>query len=98
MLAKLHMDGSPKPPPYGQLPTYTVPENLIIDSQSLSTPLVHVNELKAHLCLLRAFKTLRTTVEAGDVTDWPETVQMLDRRQRWAWFVSLAVDRRGFPP
>lgn len=56
-------------------------------------PLVQTNELKAHLCLLRAFKILREAVEVDDVTDWPETIRMLDRQQRWAWFVGLAIDR-----
>ena len=97
MHTKLHPNGSPKPPPYDQLPAYTPPENLTVGSKTFSTPLVHVDELKAHLCLLRAFKSLRTTVEAGDVADWLGAVRMLDRHQRWAWFVGLAVDRLTIP-
>lgn len=95
MHAKLQRNAPPSPPspPYDQLPAYRPPEHFTIGSKTFSTPLVQTSELKAHLCLLRAFKSLREAVESGDVTDWPETVKMLDRHQRWAWFVGLAVDR-----
>lgn len=95
---KLDWDQQSKPPAYSdtssdQPPAYTPPSAFVIGSRTLTHPLVQIQELKAHLSLLRAFKNLRTVVEDGKVAEWPEVVRMLDPQQRWAWFVGLAVDR-----
>ena len=55
--------------------------------------MVSVEELRAHLCLLREFKDLRTLVEGGQIAEWPAMVQSWAPEQRWAWFVGLAVER-----
>lgn len=74
-------------------PAYTPPSAFAIGAKTLTNPLVQVQELKAHLALLRAFKDLRTTVEEGKAGNWPPATHILDSAQRWAWFVGLAVDR-----
>ena len=96
--ANLDWDQESRPPAYSvgddhQPPKYSPPTSFVIGTKTLAEPLVHVNELKTHLALLRAFKVLRTTVEESKATEWPELVQPLDPQQRWAWFVGLAVDR-----
>ncbi|KIP02258.1 hypothetical protein PHLGIDRAFT_130825, partial [Phlebiopsis gigantea 11061_1 CR5-6] len=74
-------------------PAYTPPTSFAVGAQTLASPLVHVQELKAHLALLGAFKQLRTAVEEAEAADWPPATQRLGPAQRWAWFVGLAVDR-----
>lgn len=90
-------DQESKPPSYSAgdvgLPAYSPPTSFTIGTKTLASPLVQVQELKTHLSLLRAFKSLRTTVEEGKVAKWPEIVHGLDPQRRWAWFVGLAVDR-----
>ena len=93
-------DQESKPPAYAANasngdapPAYEAPKSFTIGSKTLTQPVVRVGELKAHLSLLRAFKNLRTLVEDGQITQWPEVVRVLDPEQRWAWFVGLAVDR-----
>lgn len=78
---------------HDQPPAYTPPSSFKVGQRTLTSPLVHADELKVHLSLLRAFKRLRTTVEAGEVAAWPELVRKLEAPQRWAWFIGLAVDR-----
>ena len=67
--------------------------NFTIGLSSLEVPFVRVEDLKAHLCLLRAFKDLRTKVELGNVADWSELVRNLSPESRWHWFVGLAIER-----
>lgn len=74
-------------------PAYQSPSSYRVGSQKLKNPLVQVHELKAHLCLLRAFRNLRTVVEDGKIAEWPEIPRMWAPSQRWAWFVGLAVER-----
>lgn len=71
-----------------------------IGGKTLPVPLVQIQDLKAHLRLLRAFKELRAVVEAADATtgssktsQWPELAKALDGPRRWIWFLELAVDR-----
>lgn len=64
---------------------------------TLDTPLVRTDQVKTHLCLLRAFKDLRTLVEGVPATSpqrmWPELARELSPSERWRWFVEIAVDR-----
>lgn len=100
---KLDWDQASKPPAYSepanangntdQPPAYEAPTSFTIGAKTLTQPLVRIGELKAHLSLLGAFKNLRTLVEDGQITEWPEVVRVLDPSQRWAWFIGLAVDR-----
>ncbi|GJE98082.1 hypothetical protein PsYK624_143040 [Phanerochaete sordida] len=75
------------PPPYRPPTSYSVGEH------TLPNPLVSPEELRAHLCLLRAFRDLRTVVEGGQIGEWPAMVRAWTPEQRWAWFVGLAVER-----
>ncbi len=74
-------------------PAYSPPSSFTINGQSLSVPLVTIQQLKSHLCLLRAFKELRTVVEEGKDARLPENVRALEAPPRWGWFVGLAVER-----
>ena len=56
-------------------------------------PLVSVQQLKAHLSLLRAFKGLRTAIEEGKDPRIPEYARGIEAIPRWGWFVGLAVER-----
>lgn len=73
-------------------PTYSPPSAYHIGSHTLANPLVNVDQLKAHLGLLKALYDLRQAVEAGD-DRFPELVRTMGPEQRWGWFVSLAVER-----
>ena len=66
-----------------------------IGPNTLSKPFVQVDDLKAHLSLLRAFKNLRNKVEVGDVTGWSEIPAICDMHPyfRWKWFIEFAVER-----
>ncbi len=68
-------------------PAYSPPSSFTINGQSLSVPLVTIQQLKSHLCLLRAFKELRTVVEEGKDERLPENVRALEAPPRWGWFV-----------
>lgn len=65
-----------------------------IGSTMRTEPLVSVQYLKAHLCLLGAFKSLRNSVENAGDDQLPILALGLDKSQRWSWFVGLAVDRQ----
>lgn len=86
-----------QPPAYP--PAYShAPVSHSIGGKTLTAPLVQVQDLKAHLCLLRAFKNLRIAVEAdpgtgSQTSHWPELAKKLDGPRRWTWFLGLAVDR-----
>ena len=93
-------DGTPQPPPsYSSAtsndtpPAYAPPSAYRIGAQTLSAPLVTVQQLKAHLCLLRAFKNLRTAIEEGTDPRIPDYARDLEAVPRWGWFVGLAVER-----
>ena len=76
-----------------QPPAYTPPSSFSIGGQVLTTPLVTIEQLKAHLSLLRAFKQLRSVIDEGADPRIPEYARALDPIPRWGWFVNLAVDR-----
>ena len=65
-------------------PQYTFPESFSIGT-ARTPPLVDCAQLKGHLALLHSFALLRSRIE--------ELVLLEDKDRRWAWFVSLAVER-----
>lgn len=75
------------PPAYTALPEYR------IGTSVLTKPLVEIEQLKAHLALLKAFRELRTSVERCAPAALPELARALTVSERWAWFVELAVER-----
>ncbi|KAI0766049.1 hypothetical protein BC629DRAFT_1539811 [Irpex lacteus] len=64
-----------------------------IGKQPVSTPLVTLPQVRAHLSLLRAIQELRSTVEEGTDERFPEYVKTLQPPQRWIWMIGLAIDR-----
>ncbi|OCH91521.1 hypothetical protein OBBRIDRAFT_834175 [Obba rivulosa] len=85
------------PPPLdaheGPPPAYTAAPEYKIGSAVLTKPLVKVEQLKAHLALLKAFRELRTSVEQCGAAELPVVAGWLKGPERWAWFVELAVER-----
>ena len=75
-------------------PAYAPPSAYTVGAQKLTAPLVHVHQLKAHLALLRAFKSLRLRVEDENNSEWPGP-KLGSAAQRWAYFVGVAVERCG---
>jgi hypothetical protein len=54
-----------------------------------TTPLVDSAQLRGHLALLHSFAMLRSQID-----DLGENFALLeDKDRRWAWFVSVAVER-----
>lgn len=74
-------------------PAYTPPSSYRIGGQQLTAPLVSVEQLKAHLSLLRAFKRLRTVIDEGKDGRLSDFARSMNPLPRWAWFVGLAVER-----
>ncbi|KAI0683786.1 hypothetical protein BC835DRAFT_1422969 [Cytidiella melzeri] len=74
-------------------PNYTPPKTYKVGGHTLYAPLVRVAQVKAHLCLLRAIKNLRTVVEDGQDGRFPSLARDLAPPQRWGWFINLAVER-----
>lgn len=64
-----------------------------IGSNKLEEPLVKPEQIIAHLRLLEAFRDLRKKVEGTYDPRFPVLALSLDPKERWAWFVSLAVER-----
>ncbi|KAH7905898.1 hypothetical protein BJ138DRAFT_1017075 [Hygrophoropsis aurantiaca] len=64
-----------------------------IGSQRTPCSLVSSEQLKGHLRLLRAFHNMRITVEDCKDPRLPALLTQMDKRSRWTWFVTLAVDR-----
>ncbi|CAL1714266.1 unnamed protein product [Somion occarium] len=89
------------PPPSARLPllspspSYPGPSSYKIGEKMLPSPLVTIDQLKAHLTLLGAFKSLRTTVQTQSAEELilPPVVERMDVNKRWTWFVGLAVER-----
>lgn len=87
------------PPPYAtpsdneNPPAYSPPSSYSINSRALSAPLVTIEQLKAHLSLLRAFKNLRDVFDKGEDIRLPASARTLEPIPRWGWFVGLAVER-----
>ena len=75
--------------------TSRVPIKYRIGGALLESPLVSIRRVKAHLTLLRAFKSLKTNIQERTSEDLrlPPIVSELSKEQRWAWFVALAVER-----
>ncbi|KAF8079297.1 hypothetical protein FPV67DRAFT_109524 [Lyophyllum atratum] len=61
----------------------------------LTSPLVEIPQLKGHLALLRAFASLRSTVEALKHGNTMACLDQMpaDKELRWTWFVGRAVER-----
>ncbi|TFY50729.1 hypothetical protein EVG20_g11361 [Dentipellis fragilis] len=81
------------PPPQVDPRPVGLPTVFRIGSQTLEEPIVQPKHVKCHLNLLRAFHELREKVEAGTDTRIPPSVRPMEKDQRWAWFVGLAVER-----
>jgi hypothetical protein len=82
------------PPDY----SYTAPSKYTVGNQVVSQPFVSIEQLKAHLTLLRAFKILRTSVEEDTENRLPEHIRALKDQSsgsslRWGCVVALAVER-----
>ncbi|KDQ63947.1 hypothetical protein JAAARDRAFT_187342 [Jaapia argillacea MUCL 33604] len=74
-------------------PAYHAPTTYTIGSKQTDHPVVNPEQLKLHLRLLRAFHDLRQTVEGIEHEQFLELVLKMERVERWAWFVHLAVER-----
>ena len=85
------MSGVPRPSSHSAAQDIS-PTTYTIGPQRTNPPLL-TRHLKGHLALLHAFDTLRRDVESGDLSRFPQDVRVMDAETRWAWFVSLAVER-----
>lgn len=73
---------------------YTFPETFSIGHKQTTGPLVTPSQLKGHLGLMRQFWDLRQKVEsANQDSRLPAFTTRMDSELRWAYFVTLAVDR-----
>jgi hypothetical protein len=77
----VHDDVPPAPP------QYTFPESFRIGF-TRTIPFVYIALLKGHLALLHSFALLRSQID-----ELSANVVLEDKDRRWAWFVSLAVER-----
>lgn len=83
------------PPSYD----YTPPKQYVVGRQSVTEPFVGIDQLKAHLALLRAFKQLKVAVEEGEGIRLPPRIRDIQAAEgaqsalRWSYIVSLAVER-----
>jgi len=68
-------------------PQYTFPESFNIGNVP-TPPFVDSAQLKGHLALLHSFARLRS-----QMYELSASVVVEDKDRRWAWFVSLAVER-----
>jgi hypothetical protein len=73
-------------------PAYALQSNFSIGTRVTPAPLVSASQLKAHLKLLRAFKSLRVRVEQSP-GDFAPDAAALTPEKRWTWFLELAVER-----
>ena len=73
------------------------PPAFLIGPHTLTSPLVNVEYVKAHLRLLGAFTALRQRVTNCTDDELPSLARHLENTpeapRRWAWFLCLAVDR-----
>lgn len=83
----------PDPFPHSILQERVAPPATYTVGRRQTHPLIHTQHLKGHLVLLHAFDTLRRDVESGDLSRFPQDARIMDSETRWAWFVSLAVER-----
>lgn len=68
-------------------PQYTFPASFTVGN-GRTPPFVDSAQLKGHLALLNSFALLRLQIDELRVNELLE-----DNDRRWAWFVSLAVER-----
>ncbi|KAF7974265.1 hypothetical protein HWV62_13052 [Athelia sp. TMB] len=78
---------------YSSPPAYTFPQLFKIGRKQTSGPLVTTAALHSHLGLLRQFWNLCQAVESGQDARIPVFALAPEPELRWAWFVTLAVDR-----
>ena len=81
--------------PGGPPPSYTSPTSYKIGSQRLLDPLINIQQLKAHLTLLREFKKLKRAVQetSAEELKLTDVAKKLSPDKRWAWVVGMAVER-----
>ncbi|GBE89584.1 hypothetical protein SCP_1602470 [Sparassis crispa] len=79
------------PPTTTTRPTCVAPTAYRIGGVTLEAPRVELDHLRAHLALLRTFKSLRTLIE--DAAELGLQGLRMGTTARWAWFVGLAVER-----
>ncbi|KAH7913933.1 hypothetical protein BJ138DRAFT_1144785 [Hygrophoropsis aurantiaca] len=60
---------------------------------AVANALLNPEQLKGHLLILNAFHQLKLSIEETSDDHFPRNGQALDNSQRWAWFVSFAVER-----
>lgn len=72
-------------------PPYTFPTSFQVGLRRVA-PFVNINELKAHLRLLKAFAELKAQVVLWE-KDEQIPLMPMDPERRWTWFVGLAVER-----
>ncbi|TFY79965.1 hypothetical protein EWM64_g4047 [Hericium alpestre] len=70
-----------------------LPATLRVGGRMVKATLVDPEDVKVHLGLLRAFWELRQTVEVRLDARFPPFARTMHPEQRWAWFVTLAVER-----
>jgi hypothetical protein len=71
-----------------QPPQYTFPASFNVGTRLDRRPFVDSAQVKGHLALLHLFALLRSQIDELNAT-----VLLEDKDRRWAWFVSLAVER-----
>lgn len=89
-----YADDPPTEPTPEHPPTYTFPTSFSIGGKETGRLLVDIPEIKGHLALLNALDALKTEVEGWEPSAEGGLARMpADKEKRWAWFVSLAVER-----
>ncbi|KAG1754857.1 uncharacterized protein EDB91DRAFT_256714 [Suillus paluster] len=78
-------------PPLHESTQYAMPHRFKVGAKK-TKPLVLPAQLMGHLKLLNAFFAMRQRVEEGDV-HFPDLARQMSPEKRWAWFVTLAVER-----
>jgi hypothetical protein len=87
----------PPAAPIDPPPAYSFPQSFRIGAGATTRPLVEPKHLERHLSLLRAFNTLRETIQGPEMDGRiPEWARQLNSEARWGWFVGLAVERCAY--
>ncbi|KAG0707493.1 hypothetical protein DFH29DRAFT_895981 [Suillus ampliporus] len=90
----IYTSASPMPPLHESaqyVTEYDMPQTFKVGTKT-TEPLVLPGQLLGHLKLLHLFFAMRQKVEEGD-TRFPDLARQMSPEKRWAWFVSLAVER-----
>lgn len=74
------------------IPEYSTPHTFFIGPRQ-TPPLVTVDQLKAHLSLLKLFLHLRAKAEVLELPQIPSQPTQSLKERRWSFFVSYAVER-----